>query len=996
MNIPLSVFLKETAKETCRVLAELLPTIGGPDWWKSRVKSKLSYQQQRRFESGQIATLEDLDLAALMRVVDKNWFEIADKGGYPDEGRNLVKEVQQVRHRASHEGVGEPALEDLYRDLDSLKRYLAMIGADKELLAMLDEQRRRIMAAMTGKDADANAPASPTTPAPMKGDAAAAGEKPRPRNTPSQGVRLELLGREAGGDEKVRALLNGKSFIGIDFGTSTTVVSYVRLDPETGTIVADPIPIKQYDELGRCIEDHLVASCVAWTGQKILVGQGAAQLKSAYEYGKNIWFSFKMKLGVDLGPQYYRSALARGKGTVLIEKPQHVAAVFFRYLRQQIETFVADSKLPGQIVYSVSVPAAFEANQRQDLCNALAVAGIVLPSYGIIDEPNAAFISYLVETLHTGTGIAKSMEERKRRIMVFDFGAGTCDISILEVGAENGRFVSKNLAISQFHALGGDNIDRQIVRDSLLGQLASQLNEEVDFTTAELATAIIPRLQPTAEALKVQICKYVANNWDGKNIDPFSESDRVVTGNDVEPFTLNSGMNLKIEKPSLSFSGFATVMNPFLTSDESEWSWARREEDLASIFEPVLSAMEKAGISNDELDMVLFIGGSSLNPFVQSAIQDYFGRFVEPVFLSDLRTPVSRGAALNSFMVNGLGCEIIKPINSEPVYVVTLGGGLRELLPAGAEIPSEEFFVSDLVVQRDGQSKVELPICVTNEDKLLAVIEITARRGRPFKSGEQVTLLCSIDENKLLRIRAKVGNRMVSGTLVNPLANKEITPEESRMLTARQHLYASAVENNGRPAVHAMLQYAYACQDAGHFIEAAEAFEAVERLDTARNFSTQICYLYGRSGKSRLSSKWSARAYERNPCATTAFNLALDKQRQGNMAAYENLMEESLRLDPEHEPTLEVYGHYLKQRAHPQGIPMIEMAFERLKEKLDRNALYENDFYRLRRAAQTLGREDVVEQIDRKEKDSRGDGSQYNSNNLAASSEKEITRKIGI
>ena len=992
MNTPLSVFLKEATKETCRVLSHLLPAIGGAEWWKSTVKGKLSYQQQRRVESGQIATLEDLDLAALMRVFDKNWFELADKAGYPEEGRILVKEVQQVRHRASHEGAGEPALEDVYRDLDSLKRYLGMIGANADLLTKLDEQRRSIMAKMSGGGADADAPARPP-PEPAKDEPAVAEEKPAKRSAPTQGVRLGFLGREAGSDEKVRALLKEKTFIGIDFGTSTTIASYVRLDQDTGAIVADPIPIKQYDELGRCIEDHLVASCIAWTGQQLLVGQGAAQLKSAYEYGKNIWFSFKMKLGVDLGPQYYRSELARGKGPAVIEKPQHAAAVFFRYLRQQIGTFVAAKKLPGQVVYSVSVPAAFEANQRQDLCNALGEAGIVLPSYGIIDEPNAAFISYLVETLHTGTGIAKSMAERKRRILVFDFGAGTCDISVLEVGAEAGRFVSRNLAISQFHALGGDNIDRQIVRDSLLEQLASQLGEEADFTTGELATAIIPRLQPTAEALKVQVCKYVGNNWDGRNIRPFAESDRVVTGNDVEPFTVR-GLKLKIAQPSLSFAGFAATMEPFLTPDESEWSAARREEDLVSVFEPVLSAMEKAGVKKDELDMVLFIGGSSLNPFVQSAIQDYFGRFVEPVVLSDLRTPVSRGAALNSFMVNGLECEIIKPITSEPVYVVTLGGGLRELLPAGAEIPSEDFFVSDLEVQRDGQSKVELPICVTNEDKLLAVVEVTAGQDRAFARGERVTLSCCVDENKLLRIRAKVGNRMVSGTLVNPLANKELTPEESRMLTARQYLYASAVENNGRPAVHAMLQYAYACQEADHFVEAAEAFEAVERLDPARDFSTQICYLYSRGGRLRLSSKWSARAYERNPCATTAFNLALDKQRGGDMTAYEGLMEESLRHDPQNEITMEIYGHYLKQKARPQGIPMIEAAFERLKAKFDQNVLSHYDFSRLRRAAQTLGRKDVVEQIDRREKDLRG-GMQYSAKNLATSSETATPRKQG-
>ncbi len=979
MNTPLSFLLKETTIETCELLAELLPAIGGDAWWDNLVKEKLSYQQQKHVETGHIAKLEDLDLAALMRVFDRNWYEIAGKTAYPDEGRNLVKEVQQVRNRASHENAAEQPLEDRYHDLDTLKRYLAMIGGSEDLQTKIDEQQNLIMEQIAATKNSAETP-------PGRGPESTTKTPEAPLN---QGVNLALFGKGADCDDETRSLLEEKTYIGIDFGTSTTVVSYIRFDQETQALVAEPVPIKQYDELGRCIEDHLVASCVAWTGQQLLVGQGAAELKSSYDYSRNIWFSFKMQLGVQ-SILYFRSELSQGKGPVVIETPQQAATVFFQYLRRQVEAFVAEKKLPGQVVYSVSVPAAFEANQRKDLCTALAEAGFVLPSYGIIDEPNAAFISYLFETLDTGGGIAQSLAERKRSILVFDFGAGTCDISILEVRAQNGWFASRSLAISQFHALGGDNIDRQIVRENLLCQLANQSDGEEDFTTVELATAIIPKLQPTAEALKVQICKYVASNWDGKDISPFKETGRTVTGNDVAPFTVRSGIKLKIEKPSLSFADFAATMAPFLTTDEREWSVTRRQEDLVSIFEPVLSAMEKAGIAKDDLDMIIFIGGSSLNPFVQSAIQEYFGRFVEAVLLSDLRTPVAKGAAFNSFMVNGLGREIIKPITSETVYVVTLHGGLQTLLPAGTEIPCAELFISNLEVQRDGQAKVELPICVTNEDKLLHVFEVPADPKRPFVKGEKITLSCCVDENKLLRVSAKIGDRDIAVTLLNPLANRELTPEEAQMLEMRQILYASFLKNKGRPSVHAMLQYAYTCEEAGRFIEAAEAFEAVERLDPVRDFSTTICYLYSRGDRSRLSSKWAAIAHERIPCATTAYNLALTKEEEGDMEAYTNLMEEALRDDPEHTTVLLSYGHHLKSMGSPRGLAMIETAFEDYQRQFDRNTLDENDYHRLQRAALTLGRTDILGKLERREKDAQGDEHRYSDKNLAKSTQTRI------
>ncbi len=992
MNMEFAGFLKDTTRETCRFLSELLPQIGGADWWKNSVHSKLSYQQQRRVETGHITKMEDLDLIALMRVFDKNWYEIAEKSKFNDDARTLIKEMQQVRHRASHEGTEDPSLDDLYRDLDTLHRFLIMIGANCILIEKMDAQRKNVMRQMNAGEGNP----APSTPIVSSSDEEleAPSEPEAPTGGAStRGVPLELMGKDAGQNEQVRHLLRDNTYIGIDFGTSTTIVSYVRLDEETNALSVDVMPIKQYDDLGRCFEDPLVPSCIAWTGGKLLVGQGAAQLKNVNRPGKNIWFSFKMELGIDLGPKYYYSDLAGTKGPVRIENPQDATRVFFGYLRKQIEAFVSEKKLPNQLVYSVSVPASFEANQRQDLCNALSDAGIVLPSFGIIDEPNAAFISYLADTLKTGTGVAQEYAQRKRRILVFDFGAGTCDISILEVGMEDGRFISRNKAISQFHALGGDNIDRHIAKSVLLGQLINQLEKEVDFTSTDLSQHIIPHLQPAAEMLKIQCCKYIRTNWNGTNVEPFASVEKVISGHDIKPFTIREGLSLQLAKPSMSFAEFAHIMEQFLEQDESNWNLENRQEDIVSIFEPIQSAMEKANVKKDELDMVLFIGGSSQNPYVLSAIKDYFGRFVESVEPGDLRTPVSRGAALNSFVVNGLKCEIIKPITSEPVLVLTLGGGLREILPAGTAIPSEEVFVDDLEPQRDGQHKIELPICVTNEDKLLATIEITSAPEKPFFKGDKITLTCSVDENKLLHIKAKAGTHMVSGVLVNPLANKELTPEESRMLLARQHLHNSVANNRGRPSTDILLNYAYACQHADHYIEAAEAFEAMERLDPTRDFSTMIGYLYSRAGKSKQSDKWAEIAHKKKPSATTAFNLALAKQRVGDYESYENLMEESLQHNPEFEAALELYGHYKFKKGRPEGLIMLEKAFNEFKEQFDRNTLNEDDYFRFRRAASTLGHAAIVEQIDRRQRDFNNQQRNYSEQNLAASSAGEHPAK---
>ena len=96
--------------------------------------------------------------------------------------------------------------------------------------------------------------------------------------------------------EIVQDKLKNSTFIGIDFGTSTTVVSYAVLGDEVTPVKTDVIPIRQLNIDGTFIENHLVPSCIAWYDNNLFIGQTAKQYKNKLTYGKNLWYSFKMKL----------------------------------------------------------------------------------------------------------------------------------------------------------------------------------------------------------------------------------------------------------------------------------------------------------------------------------------------------------------------------------------------------------------------------------------------------------------------------------------------------------------------------------------------------------------------------------------------------------------------------------------------------------------------------------------------------------------------------
>lgn len=225
-------------------------------------------------------------------------------------------------------------------------------------------------------------------------------------------------------------IMRGKTYVGIDFGTSTTVVSIASYDQNNNLINTNSLRLKQKLPDGTLYSSEIVPSVIAWNNNQILVGEGASQLKYYLKRGKNIWYSFKMELGEDLGAKYYESEL-RDVEPFCIRNPKDAARVFFAYLKYLITGYCNENNLSNDILYAVSIPASFEANQRKDLLDALMANEMKVAKQALIDEPNAAFISYAMSRAIEGKPMLVNPEYNSK-VLVFDFGGGTCDISILE------------------------------------------------------------------------------------------------------------------------------------------------------------------------------------------------------------------------------------------------------------------------------------------------------------------------------------------------------------------------------------------------------------------------------------------------------------------------------------------------------------------------------------------------------------------------------------
>ena len=145
--------IRIAAVELVRFLSAKLPDLSS-DWWQKHVVDCLSFQQQRVVLERSHAKLQQLDFAALLRVLDQNWYELSNILGLPREGRNWVKELQTVRNRGAHLSTEEVAASEVYRDADTLGRLLAMIESEQPSLDAAESVKSAALVSMTGSEND--------------------------------------------------------------------------------------------------------------------------------------------------------------------------------------------------------------------------------------------------------------------------------------------------------------------------------------------------------------------------------------------------------------------------------------------------------------------------------------------------------------------------------------------------------------------------------------------------------------------------------------------------------------------------------------------------------------------------------------------------------------------------------------------------------------------------------------------------------------------------